>query len=90
MGGMTPLHLRATCALSPGTAARSTAQVRWMVGFGLIDRATEVSYVSLMATDTLSASLAPIELIDPDGQAVRLGTLWEEGPTVLVFLRHYG
>ena len=56
----------------------------------MIDRATEVSYVSLMATDTLSSSLAPIELIDPDGQAVRLGTLWEEGPTVLVFLRHYG
>ena len=46
--------------------------------------------ISLMATDTLSASLAPIELIDPDGQAVRLGTLWEKGPTVLVFLRHYG
>ena len=43
-----------------------------------------------MAIDTLSASLAPIELIDPDGQVVRLGTLWAEGPTVLVFLRHYG
>ncbi len=58
--------------------------------FGLMDRATEVRYVSRMATDTLSASLAPIKLIDPDGQAVRLGTLWEKGPAVLVFLRHYG
>ena len=43
-----------------------------------------------MSTDTLSASLSPIELPDPDGQEVRLGTLWEDGPAVLVFLRHYG
>ena len=55
-----------------------------------MDRAAEVRYVSRMSTDTLSASLAPIELIDPDGQVVRLGTLWEKGPAVLVFLRHYG
>jgi len=43
-----------------------------------------------MSPDTLSAALAPIELPDPDGQDVRLGTLWEAGPAVLVFLRHYG
>ena len=43
-----------------------------------------------MSPDTLSAALAPIELPDPDGQEVRLGTLWEAGPAVLVFLRHYG
>ena len=43
-----------------------------------------------MRTHTLSAALAPIELPDPDGQELRLGTLWEEGPAVLVFLRHYG
>jgi len=43
-----------------------------------------------MSPDTLSAALAPIELPDPDGQEVRLGTLWEAGPVVLVFLRHYG
>ena len=43
-----------------------------------------------MSTDTLSATLAPIALPDPDGQEVRLGTLWEERPAVLVFLRHYG
>ncbi|TDI21693.1 MAG: hypothetical protein E2P06_13690 [Acidobacteria bacterium] len=43
-----------------------------------------------MRTDTLSAALAPIELPDPDGQPVRLGSLWEDGPSVLVFLRHYG
>lgn len=40
--------------------------------------------------DSLSAALAPIELPDPDGRTVRLGSLWEERPAVLVFLRHYG
>jgi hypothetical protein len=42
-----------------------------------------------MAT-TLSARLAGITLPDPDGRAVRLGSLWEASPAVLVFLRHYG
>jgi hypothetical protein len=40
--------------------------------------------------DTLSAVLAEIELPDADGLAVRLGTLWEKGPAVIAFLRHYG
>ena len=39
---------------------------------------------------TLSATLAPIELPNPDGDSIRLGSLWEDGPAVLVFLRHYG
>jgi hypothetical protein len=34
--------------------------------------------------------LAEIVLEDADGGEVRLGSLWEEGPVVLVFLRHYG
>ena len=38
-----------------------------------------------MTDSTYASALAPIELPDPDGQAVRLGTLWEAGPTVLVF-----
>ena len=36
------------------------------------------------------AALAPLELPDLSGVPVRLGTLWEEGPAVIVFLRHYG
>jgi hypothetical protein len=40
--------------------------------------------------DTLSSSLSGIVLPDPDGRAVRLGSLWEHGPTVVAFLRHYG
>ncbi len=40
--------------------------------------------------DSFSAVLAPLELPDPDGREVRLGSLWEAGPAVLVFLRHYG
>ena len=42
-----------------------------------------------MAT-SLAARLAGVTLPDTDGQAVRLGELWERGPGVLVFLRHYG
>lgn len=26
----------------------------------------------------------------PDGQTIRLESLWSEGPAVLVFLRHFG
>jgi len=40
--------------------------------------------------ESLSAALAPIALPDTDGRAVRLGSLWERGPAVVVFLRHYG
>ena len=38
----------------------------------------------------MSAALAPIVLPDADGREVRLGSLWTDGPAVLVFLRHYG
>jgi hypothetical protein len=41
-------------------------------------------------TPTLADALARIILPDVDGQAVRLGSLWEGGPAVVVFLRHYG
>ncbi len=34
--------------------------------------------------------LADIVLPDQDGRDVRLGSLWENGPAVLVWLRHYG
>jgi hypothetical protein len=37
-----------------------------------------------------SNKLASITLPDVDGKPVRLGSLWETGPAVLVFLRHYG
>jgi hypothetical protein len=39
---------------------------------------------------SLSEALAGIVLPDADGRQVRLGSLWETQPTVLVFLRHYG
>jgi hypothetical protein len=38
----------------------------------------------------LAESLAPIVLPDSDGQQIRLGSLWERQPAVVVFLRHYG
>ncbi len=31
-----------------------------------------------------------VELRDPDGRKVRLGSLWEDETVVLVFLRHFG
>jgi hypothetical protein len=39
---------------------------------------------------SLSEALAGIVLPDADGQEVRLGSLWEQKPAVVVFLRHYG
>jgi hypothetical protein len=37
-----------------------------------------------------AAAIENIELLDVDGKRVRLGSLWEDGPVVLVWLRHYG
>ena len=34
--------------------------------------------------------LAETVLPDQDGDDVRLGDLWADGPAVLVWLRHYG
>jgi hypothetical protein len=35
-------------------------------------------------------ALADIVLPDQDGNEVRLGDLWRDGPAALVWLRHYG
>ncbi len=35
-------------------------------------------------------ALADIVLPDQDGNEVRLGELWRDGPAALVWLRHYG
>jgi hypothetical protein len=40
------------------------------------------------ATDT--AAIADYEVLDVNGEPVRLGSLWEEGPAIVVWLRHYG
>jgi hypothetical protein len=39
---------------------------------------------------TIADELAQLTLQDPDGKDVRLGTLWQERPVVLVFVRHFG
>ena len=36
------------------------------------------------------ADIADVVLQDSSGADVRLGSLWETRPAVLVFLRHYG
>jgi hypothetical protein len=40
--------------------------------------------------ETLSRRLVEIVLPDAFGQEIRLGSLWESKPAVIVFLRHYG
>jgi len=37
-----------------------------------------------------ASGLADIVVKDLDGNEARLGSFWEDGPAVLVFLRHYG
>jgi hypothetical protein len=37
-----------------------------------------------------TGAIDDIELLDTDGNPVRLGTLWEDQPVLLVWLRHYG
>jgi hypothetical protein len=34
--------------------------------------------------------LRDVEVQGTDGQKVRLGSLWQEQPIVLVFVRHFG
>jgi len=41
-------------------------------------------------SSTFASALADTTLPDADGTLVRLGSLWQTGPAVLVFLRHYG
>jgi len=38
----------------------------------------------------VSTRLAGIELSDWRGEKLRLGSLWQERPVVLVFIRHFG
>ena len=40
--------------------------------------------------ETISARLVNVVLPEAGGSEVRLGSLWEKNPAVLVFLRHYG
>jgi len=51
---------------------------------------TEVPEIKWGMTESLSAQLAPIVLPRSGGDPLRLGALWERGPAVIVFLRHYG
>jgi hypothetical protein len=37
-----------------------------------------------------TSAIEDIELLDVDGEPVRVGSLWEDGLAVIVWLRHYG
>jgi len=39
---------------------------------------------------SISAKLANVVLPEAGGAQIRLGSLWERIPAVVVFLRHYG
>jgi hypothetical protein len=40
--------------------------------------------------ESFSGRLADILLPESRGAQVRLGSLWENNPAVIIFLRHYG
>lgn len=49
-----------------------------------------VLIMTIRVSASLAERLAPIVLPEVMGGEVRLGSLWEQGPAVVVFLRHYG
>lgn len=40
--------------------------------------------------DRIVEQLAAVEVLDPAGKSVRLGTLWESRPIILAMIRHFG
>jgi len=54
-----------------------------------VARAELLDIIGSMA-ETISARLVNVVLPEAGGSEVRLGSLWEKNPAVLVFLRHYG
>ena len=40
--------------------------------------------------DRIPSDLAALTVLDMEGKAVLLGSLWADRPAVLVFLRHFG
>lgn len=39
---------------------------------------------------SVARALEDVTALDVEGNAVRLGDLWQERPAVLVFVRHFG
>lgn len=39
---------------------------------------------------SVAANLSNIQVLDLEGQPVRIGALWQDQTTILVFIRHYG
>ena len=52
-------------------------------------RGREARYHRGMA-DAIVRQLAAVEVQDPGGATVRLGTLWESRPIILAMIRHFG
>ena len=55
----------------------------------LSDNQPLIPYNRRMA-GSVSARLANIVLPEAGGREIRLGSLWERNPAVIIFLRHYG
>ncbi|MGB9237194.1 MAG: hypothetical protein WCC04_22520 [Terriglobales bacterium] len=53
-------------------------------------RSTAIIRYNLGMAESFSAKLADIVLPEAGGADLRLGSLWETVPAVIVFLRHYG
>lgn len=39
---------------------------------------------------SIASELSNVTALDLDGHSVRLGSLWQAQPAVLVFIRHFG
>ena len=62
--------------------ASSVAPMRRLLGTAVTRQKTR--------TPEDASGLADIVVKDLEGNEARLGSFWEDGPAVLVFLRHYG
>ena len=56
----------------------------------VLDTAKRATHDGQTVESSFSSKLAFISLSDCDVREIRLGSLWDKQPAVVVFLRHYG
>ena len=44
----------------------------------------------MSSAPSVAPALAAATVLTPDGRSARLDTLWEDGPAVVAWIRHYG
>lgn len=51
---------------------------------------TTRAFAASIPTMEIPAGLAEVEVVDAEGRALPLGSLWRERPAALFFVRHFG